>query len=334
MASFLVALTSRAQSSLDDELALLDAELDELFGNQSDSLSLVALINQVINTDPNYSELQIRAAYSNRVTTAGRDFGIDQQGIIPGLTYYHKSGMFADVSGFWNSALDPKYNLTVGTIGYQNQWGKRTSYSLSYDRSFYTNPDSLHSLNNALNASASFYFNKFYTGVNYSFSFGTETAHRIMTNLTGRFNLGKVGMFDKIMVLPSASLLFGTANVVNQYTRAPLEERIDQISEEDIRRYAQRQGISYERALRQFERLQNRIENRTEEDVRLLQTFYETSETFDLLNYYLTLPVALHKGRVTLILSYNYNIPRNLSDDVTYEPNGYFGFSLVYSLRL
>ncbi len=327
-----------AQDSLQDELDALNAELDAIFANESDSLSLLALMDSILAIPSYNHEFQLRLAYSSRVTSAGRDFGIDQQGMAPGISYYHKSGVFADVSGFWNSDFDPQYNLTVATVGYLGKLAKSTTYSFTYDHSFYTEYDSLNTLTNSLSGSATQYFKWFYTGVDYSFSFGSETAHRVIWNLTGNFNTKKkIGPFTRISVLPSVAILFGNQNITSQYINPSRQEVFVNMTDRELRQFARRKGLT----LTEYRILQNLRNDLRADSLGPLQEEFLNSlfleereyESFELLNYYLSLPVVFYINDLSLYLSYNYNIPRNISDDFSYEPNGYFGFAIAYNFR-
>src|SRR5690349_679100 len=81
----------------------------------SDSLNIFNLIDSLISLEGNiiHSQLAVRLAYNSNVLYTGRTLGIDQFGLSPGVSYYHKSGLYADVSCFWSKDFDPKYYLTI-----------------------------------------------------------------------------------------------------------------------------------------------------------------------------------------------------------------------------
>ena len=315
-----------AQDELQAELDALNAELDAIFANEEDSISLVSLMDSILSLPQYNNEIQVRIAYSSRVTSAGRDFGIDQQGLAPGLSYYHKSGIFADLTGFWNSEFDPKYNLTVATAGYLGKLAKNTTFGLTYDHSFYSEYDSLNTLTNSLSASTTQYFKRFYTGVDYSFSFGAETAHRVVWNLTGNFNTKrKVGPFSRISILPSLSILFGNQNITQQYVNAPALDRFANLTERQLRRYAFQNNLSRAEYFL-LQDLQQDVRNGTLGTIQqeIINEYFATEqnvESFELLNYYLALPIVFYLKDFSFYVSYNYNIPRNFSDEYTYDSN-------------
>ena len=187
----LLSLPSIAQEDSIDyaaELAKLELELD--------SIGIFSLFDSVLALDfKPPSEMNARFGYNSSVINAGRDFGIDQHGLTPGLSFYHRSGFFADATGFWNSEADPKYNLTMVSAGYLGNFSPKWSYSAGYERWIYNKntTDSIsvsYSFENSLSASASYDVTKWLTtGVDYSYLFGEETAHRIIGSVSGRFNI-------------------------------------------------------------------------------------------------------------------------------------------------
>lgn len=333
-----------AQSELQDELDLLNAELDSIFANESDSASLFALIDDLLKPQPKQSVLQFRLGYSSRVTSAGRDFGVDQQGLIPGVTYYHHSGFYADATGFWNSELDPKYNLTVLTLGYLGQIKNKTTYGLSYDHSFFSEKDTTtQTLTNSLSASVTQDFKYLYSGLDYSFSFGSETAHRLIWNVTGNVGMKGFGPIKRITFLPSVAILFGNQNISTQYTRTSHLTRFQRSSNFELYQMSLRLNeAGFENVNAVFlVRLREAINN--EQELNELQSavydvlFVSTDEQdkFSLMNYYFTLPVMFETKHLNLMLSYNYNIPRNVEGaEYEFESNNYFGFTVTYNLPL
>lgn len=326
-----------------DELAELEAELDALFADEVDSASIMGLISQMMKTDTRYSELQVRLGYSSRVTSAGRDFGLDQQGVIPSVSFYHKSGLYGDLSGYWSSDLDPQYNITIATLGYLGSLSKKLNYTVSYDRSFFTRFDSLNTLTNSISTGLTYNEKYWYTGVDYSYSFGTETAHRLNWNLTGNFQFKGFGPIKRIASYPSVGLLFGNETIATQYTDVR-EIEIEStrefnvtLAERIIQRLEGRTNLTAEE--------QRRLENAQEvvaNDGSLTRTITtdeeytatDYSKVFSLLNYSFSLPIAFYTQNFTFLVSYNYNIPRNVSNVYDYEPNGYFGASVSWNFKI
>lgn len=317
--------TSHAQKSDSTVLADLSAELDALFANEEDSLSLVGLIDSLLSADNSTSFMSLRLGYSSRITSAGRSFGIDQQGIIPGISYYHKTGLFGDITGIWNNELDPKYYLTIFTMGYMGNFSDKWSYALSYDHSFYHASDESYQfpLTNSFNSTVSLNLKHVYTSLDYSYSFGEETANSITWNLTGLIRKKAFKPFKNVSFLPSLSLLFGTQNITDQYNATEPRPLLASLTDREIEIIAKRRHLTP----RQKERL---IRARDEAVAGLTET---GSKQFGLMNYYLSFPILLTSKKFGIIASYNYNIPRALTgSDYSTERNGYFGLSLSYNL--
>ena len=325
--SFFSALpfTSKAQENDSTELANLTAELDAIFGNESDSLSLMSLIDSILSSDVSGSFLSYRLGYSSRITSAGRSFGVDQQGVIPSVSYYHKSGLFGDATGIWNNELDPKYYLTILTAGYIGNISNKWSYTLSYDHSFYHASNDTYSfpLTNSINSSLTVNLKHIYTGLDYSFSFGDNTANSISWNTTGVIKKKAFKPFKTVSFLPSFSILFGTQNVTDQYNAVEPRPVLASLSDIEIEIIARRRQLSQQQKQRLIDA---RDEAQADQSV-------SSSKQFGLMNYYISLPILLTSDKFGLTISYNYNIPKAITgSDYSTESNGYFGFTLSYNL--
>ncbi|MEQ6120221.1 hypothetical protein [Reichenbachiella sp. MALMAid0571] len=316
---------SKAQESDSTELANLTAELDAIFANESDSLSLMNLIDSILSSDISGSFLSLRLGYSSRITSAGRSFGVDQQGIIPSVSYYHKSGLFGDATGIWNNELEPKYYLTILTAGYIGSISNKWSYALSYDHSFYHSSDDTYSfpLTNSLNSSLTVDLKHIYTGIDYSFSFGDDTANSISWNATGVIKKKAFKPFKTVSFLPSISILFGTQNITDQYNAAEPRPVLANLTDAEIEIIARRRRLS---------QLQKQRLIDARDEAQAGQTT-STSKQFGLMNYYISLPILLTSDKFGITISYNYNIPKAITgSDYSTESNGYFGFTLSYNL--
>lgn len=325
------------EASLDD----LSAELDALFADSDDSLSLLFLIDSILTLDDKNTQLSVRLGYSSRVTSAGRDFGVDQQGLSPGISLYHHSGLYADITGFWNSEFDPQYNLTVTTLGYLGSIGKKWSYSFSYDHSFFRTNDELQEfpVNNSLGTSVTYDFKYVYTGVDYSFAFGDDTAHRLAWNITGYIKRKPFKPFKSITFLPTFTVLFGNQSITQSYFNVDRFEQIKNLTRQDIVNLARSGNYTAEeiQTIIFVRQLTNR-DDLTDRQQEVLNEFFTTAEeidTFGLMNYYLSFPLSLTTNKLNVLLSYNYNIPVELSgSEYESDPNGYFSFTIGYNISL
>ena len=94
-----------------EQLLALEEELDSLsIFNLLDSVLLLSAVQK--------SELNVRVGLTSSVTSAGRDYNIDQTGYSAGLSYFHKSGGYLDLAGYYNTNVEPSYNPTILSAGY------------------------------------------------------------------------------------------------------------------------------------------------------------------------------------------------------------------------
>ena len=320
---FISPITAQSQQHASDSLmneilaldSLLLSELEE--GNSE----LSWLLRDI--KDGNYlkSQFIVRAGYTSDITYAGRNFGVNQYGLNAGVAYYHKSGIFADVSGFFNSNSQPKYNTTITTAGYLGSFSPKWNYFVSYDHYFYhqnSNSDDLidYPLTNALNASTTYYIKWFNFGVDYSFLFGDETAHRVRANVGAIFAKYNMGFIDRLAFSPNISMLMGNANVTStvfDITTAQVRARklMDKIGR------------------RRFWELYNN-------DRELLETLLSetvTSNQFGVMNYSIFLPISFTIKKFTLLLtgSINFPVPLPGETDIDTTPNTYFSSSVLFA---
>lgn len=341
---FLVQITYGQDDSYDSLLNYyLESDsimLDELeMQLASDSLDIFDLIDSLLLEDYRFSQLSIRTGYTSDVTYAGRNFGFNQFGFNGGIAYYHKSGIFADVSGYWNSSLDPSYNPTITTAGYLGNLTEKWSYTLSYDHFFYNEPENEESLvyyplTNSANLSTYYDLGKFTVATDYSFMFGQENAHRLRFNLMYTISKEDWGFIDRFVFMPSISMLLGNATIyqVNPvYPEWNLRTRYDirQLMYEDFGEYAVKY-LWHNNRDKYFELEQETYEKYVDE-----LTYYEyTPENkFGVMNYSISAPLYFYVNNFTLALSYFYNIPVPLpGEDIDLENNSYVGISLIYNI--
>lgn len=327
-------------SLLNDYLASDALLLDELeLQLASDSLDIFDLIDSLLFTDYRYSQLSIRAGYTSDITYAGRNFGFDQFGFNGGIAYYHKTGLFADVSGYWNSSLNPSYNPTITSLGYMGTLTQKWTYTISYDHFFYNMPASEESfvyypLTNGTNISTYHELGKVTAALDYSFLFGDETAHRLRFGLMYTFVKSNWGFVDRFVFIPSASALLGNATVYKLnpvYPEWNIQTRyeIRQLMIEDFSQI-------YVRYLWRNDREKYlELEQKTYEKYKDDLTYYEYAEEnkFGIMNYSLSAPCYFYINNFTVALSYFYNIPVPLpGEEIELENNSYLGASLIYNI--
>lgn len=310
-----------------DSLVADYAKLDSLLLSEleNDSSSLLSILEDIMNEDYLKSQLIIRAGYTSNITNAGRNFGIQQYGLNAGIAFYHKSGLFADVSGYYNSDQDPKYNTTITSAGYMGLFGPKWNYFISYDHFFYNEPQQEvdyvldYPLKNSLNASTNFLFSNINVGVDYSFMFGDETAHRTRLNLSYYLSFKNVGFIDRINFNPNLSMLAGNANVISLVFS-------QEIARENSRELIEKIGWQ------QFKYLYNN----DRESLKTLLSQEQTTNVFGIMNYSIFVPVSFNIKKTTLMLNYSLNFPIALRGETDFDttPNSYFSATLLFTFSL
>lgn len=278
------------------------SELDSMM-ERGDTLRLFSLIDSMMSLKPLVikSQLITRLGYNSNVVSASRTLGFNQFGMAPGVSYYHKSGMYADVTGYWSNEYSPNYYLTVASAGYMNSPTKGWSFMAEYNRYLYSDvsEDTYIAYKNNVGVSNFFDAKPFTFRLDYQYYFGDKQAHRInpsvMLNLEKR-NLGKI---TRLSFYPTISLLAGS----------------EQITE--YKPYAQ---------------------TLVEALIRLrrgLPQFYEETQTkFGILNYSFVAPLSIHIKDWFFILSYTYNIPKSLpGETITLVNSGYISASLSRRIK-
>lgn len=205
---------------------------DSSFLSYSDSLNIFKLIDSLFmleQLEPR-SQLAVRLGYNSNVLSAGRTLGIEQFGLSPSISFYHKWGFYADVTGYWSKDFEPAYYLTVVSAGYMHSFSKYFSITGNYDRYFYNTdiPDQYIDFKNTLGITPYFDYKFLSLRVDYSYFFGDQTAHRVMPafglNLVKRDFL----KIQKISLMPTTYLLLGneTLTKINTTTFEIEEEEL------------------------------------------------------------------------------------------------------------
>jgi hypothetical protein len=294
--------TAQSSSGLDQMIDSLFTELEEDY--------LLLLIDSLLKTkEPLKSEMMIRFSYLSKVSSMGRDMGIDLSGVAPSLGYFHKSGLYADVSRYWNNgdSLDMRYTMLM--LGYMKDLGKVYGINLSYDRSFYDEDG--YKLTNTFGISNYFNFDFLDMGIDYNLLFGKQTAHRLNINIGGYFPIRKVLFFDRIIFSPGMAVMIGTSNVVNEHYTM---EQVDNYSP-----FVGGPPMGAGRQLRPS-----------------FADYYNASEgsPFGVMNYNFFMPVRFRIKNFILSVRYNYNIPVTLpGENISLPPYSYFSLATAYRFR-
>ncbi len=266
-----------------------------------DSLSIFVLIDSLMQMDDIIgSQLAIRMGYNSNVLSAGRTLGIENFGLAPGISFYHTSGLFADVTSYWSKDFDPSYYLTVTSLGYMHDFSKKFSILAGYDHYFYnTSGDTYIPYQNTLYVTPIVEFKPVSLSLNYSFYFGDQAVHRIMPSLGFTFEKKKWFGLDRIALLPTASVLWGNEIITTVEYVAPktLEEAIA-----NYRKYGW----------------------------RFSPVLIEENKS-GIMNYTFSMPLSITYKNWSFLFTYAYNIPKALpGETLTFSESSYLSGSLTY----
>ncbi len=335
-----LSIASLTTSAQDIEPALFTEEEEALLAELEamDSTSLFSLIDNLLTYEPIKSTLNVRLGYNGQVTTAGRDLGVNQYGLSPGVSYYHKSGIYGDLSAYWNSEFDPQYHLTVATLGYLGIVSTEWSYNVSYDHSFFNGVES--SITNSLSTGVSWTKKYLSANVNYSYWFGTESAHRLVPSLSGYFRVKPKNSFiTRVVIMPTASVLMGNQSIINvRFNDNETVRRtiaLTNLNDNRIRQLIDRGILTRQEALAVFVIKNSDNLNLTQEQYDHIYDFLyteETTEAFGIMNYYLTIPVSVYIDKFSVMASYTYNIPVALpGESIELDNTGYLSLGFSYT---
>ena len=358
IAIMMAVITVQSFSQTQEELSLAEQFL--ALEQEIDSLSIFNLIDSALFLNTARSEMSLRLGFTSSVTSAGRDYNINQVGYTTGLSYFHSSGAYLDLSGYWNSDVDPVYNPTILSGGYLGSFANKWNYSFDYEHWFYNPKDSSENpLTNSLSSSLTYNFSKLSLSGDYSYLFGKETAHRIIGTLSGTLELGKFWVFKNVYLFPSVSMMAGNGDITTlritteqisnqerQYierltTLAGLTDR----QKEQLRQYIftalSNEEINRERALNLLTLIEISGDITPEELAELNEIAMNGIESaefidggaFGILNYSFSLPLSLSTDKLSILLSYTYSIPVKLPGEIfDIDPLGYFAASISFRI--
>lgn len=296
----LASVSSPALWAQDTDSLLHDASTELTF---EDSLSIFKLIDSLLMLESfNTSQLAARLSYNSNVLWAGRTLGIENFGLAPGLSYYHKSGLYADLSAYWSNDFEPKYYLTITSAGYMRSLSSKFSFIASYDHYFYNLDEKYIPFSNALIVSPFLDLKPFTIRLDYSFYFGDETAHRLMPSLGISLKKKKFLNIDKISFSPSAFMLLGSATIT--------EITFPSTRQEWIAAYIRmRQGLPW--------------------------YIISSENVFGIMNYSFLLPLTVSHKNWNYSISYSYNIPKALrGETMLLSESGFLSVSVAYFIDL
>jgi hypothetical protein len=262
-------------------------KLDSIF-SYSDSLSIFTMIDSLLKKQNEIgSSFVIRTGFNSNIISAGRTIGVNQYGATAGLSYYHKSGFFADLSSNWSEEYNPSLYLTIAAVGYLKTISKHYSVLASYDRLIYNNTDiNVETpLTNMVGLSNFVDFKPITIRLDYSYYFGEKDAHRLTPGIVLSLRKYKFLGLDRIAFTPSYQALFGSASVTSI-------------------QLAQRSSV---KSLRRQQ---------------LIQQFDQN--TFGLMNHAVSFPLRITKKNWSLTIAYTYNWPVALDGEISTLPQNSF----------
>ncbi len=306
IASFIT--QAQTLEELEAELALLESELDSL--GVMDLMDL-EFLDSLLSLEEKETELNIGFGYSSQVVTAGQTLGIDQYGLTPSLSFYHKSGLFADYTGFFNSDADPQYFLHNASVGYMGTLGKSWSYSASYMKQFYE--ETSNPLEHSFNFSGTYSLKKFSASLAYSRYFGEQSSNLLMPSVSMFINKPDFLFLKSISIFPIVSLSYANPNLLyasftERYIKGVwLQESTVNLTDTEV---------FFLFSTNIPERIANRYYDgrRLKMAGALLESVDFTENTrFGLTSTAFSLPVIMEfNERFTVTLSYTYIIPERL----------------------
>jgi hypothetical protein len=270
-----------------------------------DSLSIFSLIDSLLEQGSlTSSQLALRLTYNSNVMSTGRTLGIQNFGLSPGLSYYHKSGFYGDISGYWSKDFDPSYYLTVASVGYMRDFSKHFSVLAGYDHYFYrVGEDNYVPYKNAISVSPTLELKPLALTATYSFYFGDAYANRIMPGLNLILEKKKLFNIDRVAISPAFFLLLGDEKLTEIEYVAP------QSAAEAVQNY-RKYGTRF----------------------RLVQ---HDRTVFGVMNYAISIPLTVNHKNWGFAFSYTYNIPKALPGEVlTLSESSYLSGSLTYFIGL
>jgi hypothetical protein len=289
---------------------------------QADSLSVFRLIDSLITAldeEPPGAQVVFRTGYNSNDTGQGSAFQLNQYGLSLGASYYHPTGFFADVAGYYSNTYEPQYYLTMATAGYTYSGTKKFSFNVEYRKSFYHfDPEDFSPFprlptsfisnfssgvySNNLTGTIYFEHKTINMRMDYSFLFDGSATPIQRIAPTASINWERRGWLktDKISVFPSLSWVYGSGLVP---TYEPL----------------------YKTRLEALFRTRNG-----------LPLFEQVNATrWGTLNLALSLPISIAWKKWSVMGSYTYNWPQTLPGE-TYllDDGGYITVSVLRYITL
>jgi hypothetical protein len=274
------------------------------FFSRQDSLDIFELIDSLLQMEAlkGKSMMALRIGYNSNIIADNRNFNISQFGLAPGVSYYHKTGLYADYSAYWSKEYNPNFYLSVASGGYIHSFSKHYSMLAEYSHYFYNQPsDSTVTIAYTNNVGVTNYFDfkPLILRLDYYLYFGDKVGHRLMPSIGLNFVKRKWAGLDRVSFYPNFNVLFGSEQISTTEIFSDVVARI--------------------------------IYNRTHPlKPRLPLTYEKTQTEFGVMNYAISLPITFTKKYWTFLLSYIYNFPKALpGENLSLQNSGFLSFSIT-----
>jgi hypothetical protein len=269
-----------------------------------DSLDIFYLIDSLLTMEENIvtSKLGIGLNYNSNVLYAGQTLGINNFGLSPGVSYYHKIGVYANLSAYWSQDFEPNLYLATLSVGYMHTFTEKFSIDVGYDRYFPINND-FFQYKNTLSVAPYLDLKPITLSVNYSYYFTQHGVHRIMPSISLQLEKKKLFKIDNVSFTPTAYLLLGN----DRWTEYQIIDGATPL--ERFRNY-QRYGTPY----------------------RIVEIENEAS---GIMNYTFSFPLTLTHKNWRFLINYTYSIPKSLDkkDPLVLPETGFIAAGLTYYLN-
>lgn len=238
------------------------------------------------------SQLAARLTFNSNVAAAGRTFNINQFGLSSGLSYYHKTGAYLDLAGYWSNAFEPQqYYLTMFTGGYLFFPSSKWSILAEYSKYLYSESSGDEIANipytNSLGLSNLVNIKSMMFRLDYYFYFGKRPANRILPGISLKLEKKNWLNIDRILIYPSFNMLIGNETIIEDLPKSILAQII-----------RERNGLP--------------------------PTYESEKNEFGVMNYSLSIPASIQTGNWNFFVSYVYNIPVALPGEVLPVENSGF----------
>jgi len=266
------------------------------------NLSILQLIDSLVRAPKLFergSKLVTRLGYNSNIIAASRTLGFSQFGLSPGISYYHKTGIYLDATAYWSQEYSPNLYLTIPSIGYLNSV-KKWTMNFEYSRYIYSFSDSANNLpyTNSIGASNFFDLKPFLFRLDYSLYFGAKTVHRLMPGIMLNFEKRNWHGIRRILLYPGFNVLLGNEKwqVTRYFMTVPPENANTPIK-------------------------QNKP---------IFGSALDSYNEFGALNYSISLPLSINYKDWGFLLSYVYNFQQVLPNEpIVVTNSGYISFSIT-----